>query len=140
MDIKIFPLINATLNGFAFLFLFCGWWAIKRNDHFTHRRFMGAALITSTLFLICYLTYHALSPGITRYRGEGILRIIYFAILGTHTPLAAIIVPFCLKAFWHAIRGEFEKHVRITRWLLPVWMYVSVTGVLIYLMLYIFKT
>ena len=99
--------------------------------------FMGAALIASTLFLGFYLTYH-LSVGTTRYQDEGISRIIYFTILLTHTPLAVAIVPFSLMAVYHALRGNFVSHTRITRWLFPVWLYVSVTGVLIYLMLYQF--
>jgi len=99
---------------------------------------MIAALAASFVFLCSYLTYHYLHPGVTRYQGEGLLRIVYFTILLTHTPLAVLIVPFCLTAVYHAIKGNFEKHTRITRWLFPVWMYVSVTGVIIYLMLYVF--
>ena len=99
---------------------------------------MISALIASTLFLISYITYHILIHGVTRYQGQGIARPIYFFILLTHTPLAVIIVPFCLMAVYHAVKGNFQAHTRITRWLWPTWMYVSVTGVLIYLMLYIF--
>ena len=137
-DIHLFPLWNATLNGLAGIFLFLGWRAIKSGDQKLHRKFMVSALVTSTLFLISYVTYHALIHGVTRYQKQGLSRAVYFFILGTHTPLAVIIVPFCLMALRYALRGQFDKHTKITRWLLPVWMYVSVTGVLIYLMLYVF--
>ena len=96
---------------------------------------MGAALIASTLFLGFYLIYH-FAVGVTRYQGKGIARFIYFTILLTHTPLAVVIVPFSLAAVYHALRGNFVSHTRITRWLFPVWLYVSITGVVIYFMLY----
>ncbi len=99
---------------------------------------MTAALLFSFLFLCGYLFYHLYGTGITRYKGEGILRIVYFFILLTHTPLAVLLVPFCIAAVYFAFRGDFPRHTRITRWLLPAWLYVSVTGVLIYLMLYVF--
>lgn len=100
---------------------------------------MITALIASTLFLISYITYHILKQGlVTRYEEEGLLRGVYFFILLTHTPLAIIVPPFALAAVYHALKGNFKKHVSITQWLWPVWMYVSLTGVLIYLMLYIF--
>jgi len=136
MIIHSLPPINAALNATAGIFLFLGWKAIKRGDQKRHQKLMVCALIASSLFLCSYLTYHYYT-GSTRYQGEGILRTIYFMILLTHTPLAAIIVPFCLTAVYHAIKGNFTKHTRITKWLLPVWMYVSVTGVIIYLMLYV---
>lgn len=138
MDVHSLPLLNASLNGLAGVFLTLGWRAIKRGDQKIHQKFMMAALCSSALFLCSYITYHALIHGVTKYQGQGILRPIYFLILGTHTPLAIIIVPFSLIAVRHALRNDFVKHTRITRWLLPVWMYVSVTGVLIYLMLYVF--
>ena len=132
------PRLNASLNALAGLFLLLGWLAIRRKDQRTHRQWMLSALAASTLFLISYVTYHALIHGVTRYQGQGIWRVVYFTILLTHTPLAVIIVPFSLTAVWHAAHGNFKKHVRITRWLLPVWAYVSATGVVIYLMLYTF--
>ncbi len=138
MNVPYLPTINACLNFTAGILLFLGWRAIKNKKSTVHKRFMIAALSASFLFLICYLTYHLTTVGITRYQGQGILRVVYFSILLTHTPLAIIIVPFCLRAVYFALRGDFVRHVRITKWLLPVWMYVSVTGVLIYLMLYIF--
>ncbi len=137
MDIHSLPTLNACLNATAFIFLCSGWLAIKNNKKKLHRTLMIGALIASGLFLSSYLTYHALVPGVTRYTGQGIARIIYFTILLTHTPLATIIVPFCAMAVYHAIKKNWTKHTQITRWLMPIWMYVSVTGVLIYLMLYI---
>lgn len=99
---------------------------------------MVSALTASTLFLCFYLYYHLTSRGITHYQGQGIWRGIYFSILLSHTPLAVLIVPFSLVAVRHAIKKDFIRHTRITRWLYPVWMYVSITGVLIYAMLYVF--
>lgn len=100
---------------------------------------MLSAFICSGLFLCTYLYYHLTSRGISHYQGKGILRTIYFFVLGTHTPLAVLIVPFIIIAIRYALRGEFEKHTRITHWLYPVWLYVSVTGVIVYLMLYVFS-
>ena len=134
----IFPTINASLNALSFVFLLLGWRAIKQKNKVLHKKFMLAALTTSSIFLISYVTYHAMIHGVTRYQGAGLSRAIYFLILGTHTPLAAAIVPFCIAAVYFALKSRFDKHVRITRYLLPVWLYVSLTGVIIYLMLYIF--
>ena len=133
--LHILPTVNACLNVTAAVFLILGTKAIKAKKRGTHRNFMGAALVASVLFLGFYLTYHFFA-GATRYQGKGILRVIYFTILLTHTPLAVVIVPFSLTAVYHALRGNLVSHTRITRWLLPVWLYVSVTGVLIYVMLY----
>lgn len=139
MNVYDLPALNAGLNGLAGIFLFLGWRAIKRQNRALHAKMMIGALISSALFLCSYLTYHFLVHGVTQYQEQGFLRGMYFFILMTHTPLAGIIVPFSLMAVWHAYKQNFSKHVKITRWLLPVWMYVSVTGVLIYLMLYTFK-
>lgn len=137
MDIPVFPTINASLNLTAGILLVIGYRAIKRGDHKAHKNAMIAALCASALFLVCYLTYHYMH-GSTKYMGEGVMRIIYFTILLTHTPLATLMVPFILAAVYFAFRGDYAKHVKITKRLYPVWMYVSVTGVLIYLMLYVF--
>lgn len=134
----LLPTINASLNALSGILLLLGYRAIKRKDITTHRAFMVSAFISSTLFLCTYITYHVLVPGVTRYEGEGIWRPIYYFILLTHTPLATLIVPFILAALWHAYKQNFKAHVKITKWLYPVWSYVSVTGVIIYLMLYIF--
>ncbi len=136
-EIPIFPTINATLNGLAGVFLLLGWRAIKAKDRLRHQKMMISAFCTSCLFLVSYVSYHILIHGVTRYQGQGIWRAVYFFILLTHTPLAVLIVPFIIAAILHAKRQNFSAHVRITKWLLPTWMYVSVTGVLIYLMLYI---
>lgn len=132
------PALNACLNFTAGVLLFWGWRAIRNKKTAAHKRFMIAALAASFLFLVFYLTYHLTTVGVTRYHGQGVMRVVYFFILLTHTPLAVIIVPFCLRAVYFAMRGDFARHVRITKWLLPVWMYVSVSGILIYLMLYVF--
>lgn len=138
MDLTYFPLFNASLNGLAGIFLLAGWRAIKNKQQQLHIKCMIGALIASTLFLISYVTYHVLKEGhVTRYQGQGIKRAIYFFILGTHTPLAVMIVPFIITAVIYASRKQYDKHTRITKWLMPVWIYVSVTGVLIYLMLYV---
>ncbi len=134
---KSLPIVNASLNATAGVLLFLGWRAIKKGRRDIHKRFMITALCVSTLFLCSYVTYHYFE-GVHKYPHQGILRLIYFFILGTHTPLAVIIVPFCVMAIYHAMRGNFEKHTRITKWLFPTWMYVSVTGVIIYFMLYVF--
>jgi len=134
----VLPTINASLNASAGVFLILGGIAIKNKDRARHRVLMICAFCCSALFLCTYLYYHLSSRGISHYQGRGILRVIYFMVLGTHTPLAILIVPFIIMAIRHALRGEYEKHTRITRWLYPTWLYVSVTGVVVYLMLYIF--
>jgi len=138
MSLPVLPTINASLNATAGVFLILGGIAIKNKDRLRHRVMMFGAFISSALFLGAYLFYHLTSRGISHYQGRGILRFVYFSILGTHTILAMVIVPFIIMAIRHALKGEFQKHTRITRWLYPVWLYVSVTGVLVYLLLYIF--
>jgi len=136
----LLPTINASLNALAGIFLVWGYHAIRTKNIARHKKLMVSAFTCSALFLCTYLYYHLTSRGISHYQGKGILRIIYFMVLGTHTPLAMLIVPFIIMAIRHALRGEFDKHVRITRWLYPTWVYVSVTGVIVYLMLYILPT
>lgn len=137
MTIENFPAINATLNGVATLFLLAGWIAIKRGRNVTlHRAMMGSALIASALFLSCYVYYHYQTGARTPFPGEGFPKLLYYAILITHVPLAMLMVPFILAAVWFALKGQFDRHVRIVKYLWPVWMYVSVTGVIIYFMLY----
>lgn len=139
MNLPLLPTINASLNALAGLFLVLGFIAIKRKDQNLHTLFMKCAFASSALFLCTYLYYHFTSRGITHYQGQGIKRAIYFFILGTHTPLAVLIVPFIIMSIRYALKGQFDKHTRITRWLYPTWVYVSVTGVVIYLMLYVFS-
>jgi len=124
------------MNGIAGCFLIAGWFAIKSKRQKLHTRLMIGALTASTIFMGSYLYYHFNVGVVTKYQGVGIDRIIYFTILFTHIPLATLILPFVFKAVWHAAHGDFEKHTKITRWLWPTWLYVSVTGVLIYVMLY----
>lgn len=139
MNASNLPTINASLNGLASIFLLLGYISIKNNKPLIHRKCMILALISSALFLTTYLTYHFMVPGPTKYQGTGIWRTVYFTVLLTHTPLATLIVPFCIMATIYAFRGNYVKHKKITRWLWPAWMYVSVTGVIIYLMLYVIK-
>lgn len=140
MHPPLLPTINASLNASAGIFLILGGIAIKNKDRARHRVLMLCAFSCSVLFLCAYLFYHLTSRGISHYQGKGVLRAIYFIVLGTHTPLAVLIVPFIIMAIRHALRGEFDRHTRITRWLYPTWAYVSVTGVIVYLMLYILPT
>jgi putative membrane protein len=133
--ISSLPAVNATLNAIAFVLLLCGFVMIKRGRIETHRRFMLAAFATSALFLVSYVTYHA-NVGSKPFTGQGAIRYVYFAILITHVILAAIILPMALITLTHALRSRFERHVPIARWTLPIWLYVSVTGVIVYLMLY----
>ncbi len=135
MSISSLPTVNAILNSLATVFIIVGWFHIKAGRKESHRKSMLAAVATSTLFLASYLYYHA-NAGATRFTEEGVVRTVYFSILITHTVLAAI-TPFLVgTTVVVALRGNFERHRRIARWTLPIWLYVSVTGVTIYLMLY----
>ena len=129
------PAVNATLNAIAAVLLACGYVMIRRRRIETHRRFMLAAFATSALFLTSYLVYHA-NVGSRPFMGQGPVRVVYFTILITHVVLAAVVLPMALITLTHGLRGRFERHVPIARWTLPIWMYVSVTGVIVYLMLY----
>jgi uncharacterized membrane protein YozB (DUF420 family) len=135
MSFSDLPTLNACLNGASAFFLSCGYYFIRRRNQIAHRNCMLAALCTSSLFLVFYLIYHY-SAGATRFAGQGWIRPVYFGILLTHTVLAAVIVPLVLVTLLRAWKGHFEKHKAIARWTWPIWMYVSVTGVIIYLMLY----
>ena len=129
------PAVNATLNGLTTVLLTAGWIFIKRQNKRAHAACMISALVMSTLFLGCYLTYHFFG-GLTKFTTPGWPAYVYFFILCTHVPLAMAILPFIFAAVYFAAREKFETHKKITRWLWPVWMYVSVTGVIIYVMLY----
>jgi uncharacterized membrane protein YozB (DUF420 family) len=129
------PALNATLNGTAAVLLGIGWTLIRRGRIAQHRAVMIAAFCTSVLFLISYLTYHA-QIGSKPFRGHGGIRIVYFAILLTHTVLAAAIVPLVLITLSRGLKRNDARHRAIARWTLPLWMYVSITGVIVYLMLY----
>jgi len=135
MEIEQLPGLNAILNSLSAVLLIAGYGLIRRKRIRAHRACMFAAFVTSTLFLISYLTYHY-HHGSTRFQGQGWVRPVYFAILITHTTLAAVIVPFALTTLYRATRGSFARHARVARWTLPIWLYVSVTSVVVYLMLY----
>lgn len=137
MDINILPTINAILNGTSAVLIVAGFAFIKRKNINAHRACMIAAVITSTLFLISYLTYHYYH-GITRFTTPGLPKTAYLTILGTHTVLAALIVPFIIVTLYRALTRRFVKHRAVARWTFPMWLYVSVTGVVVYLMLYHF--
>ena len=132
---EILPPVNAALNATSATLLLLGWRAIRAGDRARHRALMLSALGTSALFLAGYLTRVALT-GTHRFPGTGALRAAYLALLGSHTLLAALALPLVVAAFTLALRGRFEAHRRVARWTFPVWMYVSVTGVLVYVMLY----
>lgn len=129
------PTVNAVLNGTSAILLFAGHRFIRRGEVASHKRTMLTALTTSAVFLASYLYYHS-QVGSFRFRGHGWSRPVYFSILTSHTILAAVIVPMIVVALFHAFKGHFPKHRAIARWTYPFWMYVSVTGVVIYLMLY----
>ena len=129
------PALNAILNGTSAVLLVCGYVLIRSGRDRAHKRFMLAALTSSALFLTSYVIYHA-NTGSRPFPGQGPIRVIYFAILITHVVLAAAIVPLALITATRGLRSQFDRHVRIARWTLPLWLYVSVTGVVIYLMLY----
>jgi len=129
------PAVNATLNATSAVLLFNGYRLIRKKRITAHKRSMIAACCTSVLFLISYLTYHSLH-GSTPFTGEGWVRPLYFSILISHTILATAIVPLVLITLTRALRERFDAHGRIARWTLPLWFYVSVTGVVIYFMLY----
>ncbi len=137
MGISDLPALNATLNAIATVFLLTGYVLIRRGHRLAHKRCMLGALVTSALFLTSYVIYH-LNAGSRPFPGQGTARVIYFAILLTHVPLAAAILPLALVTTARGLWSQYDRHVRIARWTLPLWLYVSVTGVVIYLMLYQF--
>jgi putative membrane protein len=129
------PAVNASLNAIAAVLLVSGYVMIRRRRIDAHRRFMLAAFATSALFLVSYVVYHA-NVGSKPYSGRGPIRAVYFSILFTHVVLAAAILPLAIITLTRALRKRFDRHVPIARWTLPIWLYVSVTGVIVYLMLY----
>jgi len=132
---EILPTVNASLNGTSALLLLAGWIAVRRGWHSTHIRLMLAACASSTLFLAGYLTRITLT-GAHRFPGAGLARAAYVAILSSHTLLAAATLPLVVRTLFLSLSGRFVEHRRIARVTLPVWMYVSVTGVVVYVMLY----
>ena len=135
MDLSSLPTLNAILNSISGLFLVTGYLMIRQRRIKAHRACMLGAFTTSTLFLVSYLIYHA-NVGSIAFTGRGVIRVVYFTILISHIVLAALILPLALVTLVQALRERFDRHVRIARWTLPIWLYVSVTGVVVYLMLY----
>lgn len=139
--LSFFPHFNATLNTLSSFFLLLGFYFIRQKQIDRHRICMLSAVIVSTLFLASYLTHHAIRTyyfglGPTKFTGVGIIRPVYFVILTSHTILAAVITPMILFTLWRALKGKFELHKKIARWTYPIWLYVSITGVIVYLLLY----
>lgn len=135
MSVTDLPTLNASLNALATLLLLAGWFFVRRKDVARHRACMAGALAASAAFLTSYVIYHY-HAGSRPFTGTGPIRAVYFTILITHVVLAAAIVPLVLMTVTRALRGQFERHRAIARWTLPLWLYVSVTGVLVYWMLY----
>ena len=135
--IPYFPAWNASLNALSGVLLLTGYVFIRRKRIDVHRRFMLAACASSTLFLISYVTYHALRGGVvTKFTGTGAIRTIYFAILTSHTILAVVILPLAIITVVNGLRMRVPQHRRVARWTFPIRMYVSITGVLVYFFLY----
>jgi putative membrane protein len=135
LSLSSLPAVNAFLNTTSAVFLVLGFSAIRRLQIDRHRRWMLCAAAASTLFLASYLTYHA-KVGSVRFPGRGAVRAVYFGVLGTHTLLAMVVLPLALRTLYLGLRRRDDRHRRIARWTLPVWLYVSVTGVIVYVMLY----
>lgn len=135
MDYRDLPALNASLNTTAAVLLVWGWTAIRRGRIAQHRRIMIAAFSVSVLFLISYLVYH-FNAGTVRFQRTGTIRTVYLTILGTHTVLATAVPVLAVITLTRGLRGRYDRHRRIARWTLPIWLYVSVTGVVVYWMLY----
>lgn len=135
MTVYDLPAVNATLNGISAILLVFGYVAIRSRQIERHRKFMIGAFAVSTLFLICYVIYHA-NVGSRRFPGQGWIRVVYFSVLISHIVLAALVPPMALVTLVRGLRARYDSHARLARWTLPIWLYVSVTGVVVYLMLY----
>jgi len=131
----ILPTVNAVLNATAAVLLVWGYTLIRRKQVQTHRKVMLSAFVTSCLFLVCYIVYHA-QVGSVRFQHTGAIRTVYLSILATHTVLAAIVPVLAIITLRRGLAARYDKHRKIARWTLPIWLYVSVTGVVVYLMLY----
>ncbi|WLR50426.1 DUF420 domain-containing protein [Bacillus tianshenii] len=134
VDLTFLPFLNAVLNSFTFVFLVAALVAIKKRNITSHRRFIFAALGSTALFLVSYVTYHALAES-THFGGEGVIKYVYYFVLLTHIVLSAVIVPLALTSVARGLNMQVEKHRKIARWTMPLWLYVSFTGVLVYLMI-----
>jgi putative membrane protein len=129
------PAVNATLNALSGILLLVGYTLIRTRRIETHRKVMIAAFVTSSLFLVCYLVYHY-QVGSVRFTRQGFVRPLYYTILITHVTLAFVVVPLAIVTLSRGLKSRFRQHRRIARWTFPIWMYVSVTGVLVYVLLY----
>lgn len=136
MDWMMLPVLNATLNGIASVCLLLGFYFIKSKQRERHKAAMLTAVTCSILFLTSYLVYHFGHAGLTRFTTEGWPKTLYFTILWTHTPLAALVAPLIVITLKRALKSNFTAHSKLARWTFPIWLYVSITGVLIYFMLY----
>jgi putative membrane protein len=135
IPLESFPALNASLNATTAVLLLIGWFLIRSGKREAHRWVMVTAFCVSSVFLACYLYYHA-HHGVTHYERTGLLRTLYFLILGTHTFLAVAVLPVILRALYLAANDRFAEHRRAARWAFPIWLYVSTTGVVVYWMLY----
>lgn len=133
-SVAFLPALNAACNALTTVLIILGLQAIVRGDRETHRRRMLSAFATSTLFLVGYIAYHSLH-GETKFPGQGFVRPVYFTILISHIVLSAIALPMILTTFWFALSNQFTRHVKLARWTYPLWLYVSITGVVIFFML-----
>lgn len=134
-EVPVLPTVNAALNATSAVLLVWGYTLIRRGRKEQHRKVMLTAFATSILFLVCYLVYHA-QVGSVRFQKTGFIRTVYFSVLLTHTVLAAFVPVLAGMTLWRAWKGRFERHRALARWTLPIWLYVSVTGVVVYVMLY----
>jgi uncharacterized membrane protein YozB (DUF420 family) len=137
MTVRDLPAVNACLNALATVLLIYGYRLIRQGKREQHKRVMLSAFAVSIVFLVCYLVYHA-EVGSVPYQGQGTMRIVYFTILISHVILAAIVPVLAVMTLWRAFQERFDKHRKIAKITLPIWLYVSITGVIVYLMLYIF--
>jgi len=137
MDVTPLPHLNAVLNSIATVLILYAFYQIKLGERDKHKKAMLAATAVSAVFLISYLTYHAVAP-IFVFRGEGVVKAFYYFILISHVILAAVVPFLVVYVIWRALRGEFERHKPVAKWAAPIWIYVSFTGVIVYLMLYHF--
>jgi uncharacterized membrane protein YozB (DUF420 family) len=135
LNVVVLPTVNAVLNGVSAVLLAAGFAFIRRRRIAAHRACMLSAFAVSVLFLVCYLVYHY-HAGSRPFPGRGWIRPVYFVLLVSHIVLAAVIVPLALTTIYRGLAAQFTRHVRVARWTLPIWLYVSVTGVVVYLLLY----
>ncbi|XZF16404.1 DUF420 domain-containing protein [Chitinophagaceae bacterium MMS25-I14] len=133
-DVHLFAMFNAIVNSIVTILLISALVAVKNKNYILHKKLMVAAMILSTLFLVSYIAHHLLA-GETKFGGSGGIRYVYYIILATHIPLAAIILPFILFTAYRGLTGEYSKHKKLARYTWPLWLYVSVTGVLVYILI-----